>query len=958
MSQTNAPHANHVMAAIGMDSMPALHRFHKFVSSKLSDVSYLHLYEHRNKLFSLHGHDDINLALSLLPTGSHTPAELPAADALPALPTLLLDAAAARTAAAGALFSQGHKVTVWTVAADGRVMATMDGTPGCPGSLSEWLGERSDDGVVLALSLSLRGNVPTLGLVCWDPAHVSLRASDIADTHQYAALESICVATNARELLIGDDVPEFEREKIGPVAQRCNVAVTVRRKKLFDATNVLQSVARLCGAQLQFDQMLDGKQCAGAMAALIEYCGLENDPGLEGHVRMAPLSFAASMQLDSGVMRALNILPFPGDGGKKASLFGLLNRCKNVMGSRLLRQWLSQPLQSVDDINTRLDLVDMFMASADTTRTVRDDHLAKYADMYALCRRFTRDGGKRATMQDAVRLYQCAVRLPSLCHELDGITGGKHAAEDDVLNKHIVAPLRKLSGELRNYEALIELTIDLEKMRQGEFVVAPSMDPELERLRDLQTDVLAHVTNEYERVKYELGDTLKLERKDNLGYFFRLTRKEERAIRGNGAYLVIETRKDGVRFQTMELRKRSRRYEEIAADYNEKEKENREQTLQVAGTYAEVFIDVATVLAQLDVVSAFATVAQESRAGYTRPKMTAAGSGLFLTRARHPVVEENLADDAEFIANDIDLRRRTIGDGGAEGGRLVLVTGPNMGGKSTYIRSAGVLTLMAHVGMYVPADEAEVPITDRIFARVGAADNQHRAVSTFMSEMLETAAIVRDATARSLVIIDELGRGTGTTDGYGLAHAISKYIAKEVRAACLFATHFYELTTLADDPDMRGIVANRHVTATTTNTTTGASGAVFGAGPGATGPGKLTFLYEVMDGACDQSFGVHVAEMAHFPPQVVQKARDKASEMEVGVSGNADMQRKLEGVPEAERKEGVALIMEMKEKMDALPRATGQEVKQSARQLMKMRDDFAKTTNRYVRIMMGVDEQQ
>ena len=190
-------------------------------------------------------------------------------------------------------------------------------------------------------------------------------------------------------------------------------------------------------------------------------------------------------------------------------------------------------------------------------------------------------------------------------------------------------------------------------------------------------------------------------------------------------------------------------------------------------------------MAETDTLCVFAVMADESRSKYVRPTMREAGSGLVLKQARHPILDKKLNDGVEFISKDIDLRRqrvpnRSVSSGDDDGddddddevekendGSLVLVNGPNMGDKSTYIRSAGVLTLMAHIGMSVPAEEALISVTDRIFTRVGAADNQHRAVSTFISEMLETVAILRNATCISLVIIDERGRGTGTTDGYG-----------------------------------------------------------------------------------------------------------------------------------------------------------------------------------------------
>ncbi|KAJ1560303.1 MutS-like protein, partial [Nowakowskiella sp. JEL0078] len=394
---------------------------------------------------------------------------------------------------------------------------------------------------------------------------------------------------------------------------------------------------------------------------------------------------------------------------------------------------------------------------------------------------------------------------------------------------------------LEKLKELVETTVDLKTAENdNEFQIKPDYDPELTELKEKMDSIFKKLRLEAEVIAEEVGmeieKKLKFEKTPQHGYHMRVSRNDGAKIRSTSKFVEIATLKTGLLFTTARLRRLSEEYQEVSNSYSKHQAAFITEILKICATYSVVLESLNQIIAHLDVMVSFAHVSLHAPIRFVRPKVTMKGEGnVNLKGSRHPCLE--MQEDVAFIANDIP-----------ELSSFQIITGPNMGGKSTYIRQIGVIALMAQIGCFVPCDFAEICIFDSILARVGAGDSQLKGVSTFMAEMLETASILRAATSNSLIIIDELGRGTSTYDGFGLAWAISEHIIKNLGSFALFATHFHELTALSEHYSN---VKNLCVKASTDN-------------------GQMTLLYQVLTGVCDQSFGIHVAELANFPEKVIK----------------------------------------------------------------------------------------
>jgi len=647
----------------------------------------------------------------------------------------------------------------------------------------------------------------------------------------------------------GTDTPEGKRLK--DVAARCGALVTERAGRDFDVTDLESDLGRLIAGNVEAHRaIIDQPQAAACLAAVLRFSELLADSTNHGRCTLSMYDTGRYMRLDSSALRALNVLPERSDGPSSFSLYGLLNKCRTPMGRRLLMRWLKQPLVDVAEIGTRHDVVTEFVSNAEVRDALRGAHLRSLPDIERITRKLER---RKATLMDLCRLYQASAALPHMAEALERCEG--RFAE--YINKAYVEKLKKLSdpSHLGRFEALLEAAVDLSKI-PDEYVICASYDAELGEIQQQKDALEEDIRNAFAAASDDLGmerdKQLKLEHNNMHGWFMRLTKKDETSVRKklSVSYQILEAKKDGTKFTNKRLRALSEQRVALDRNYDAKQRHLVERVVDVAASFSEVFLEVSAITSEIDVLASFAEVAVSAPIPFVRPIMHEKNSDtIHLENSRHPNVEAQ--DNVRFIANTCSMKK---GESWFQ-----IITGPNMGGKSTFIRQVGVCVLLAQVGSFVPCDDAVIAVRDAIFARVGAGDCQLRGISTFMAEMLETAAILKAATSSSLVIIDELGRGTSTYDGFGLAWAISEHIVNEIRAPCLFATHFHELTALKGPSG----VANFHVEALIDQVSR-----------------KLTMLYQIKPGACDQSFGIHCAEFARFPEEVLKIARAKAEELE------------------------------------------------------------------------------
>lgn len=628
---------------------------------------------------------------------------------------------------------------------------------------------------------------------------------------------------NPAELLINDDLttPELAAKRRG-----------LRRRAPWEFE--LESARRLLSQQFG-TQDLAGFGCdhlhaaVAAAGCLLNYAR-ETQRAALPHVRgLSYEDHDQAVLMDAATRRNLE-LDINLGGTEENTLFSVLNTTATAMGGRLMRRWLNRPLRDLSALQARQDAV-AELADGYAYET-QHDILKRVGDMERILGRLAL---RSARPRDLARLYASLATYP----ELQNALKSKQAAR-----------LQALGSQISEFPDLVEL---LDKalvenppvvIRDGG-VIAPGFDEELDELRNISTNAGQYLLDLETRERERTGiSTLKVGYNRVHGYFIELTRSQ--AEQAPADYIRRQTLKNAERYITPELKTFEDKALSAKSRALTREKALYDELIERLNQDLIALQDSAAAVAELDLLSTLAERAESL--GFCRPSLSPE-PGINIADGRHPVVER--VAEHPFVPNDLHF---------SDERQMLVVTGPNMGGKSTYMRQAALIVLLAHIGSFVPAREAQIGLVDRIFTRIGSSDDLAGGRSTFMVEMTETANILHNATPRSLVLMDEIGRGTSTFDGLALAWACAHHLAEKVHAYTLFATHYFELTRL---PDRLSGVANVHLDATEHKD-------------------NIVFLHKVQEGPASKSYGLQVAKLAGIPTEVLVRAREQLDLLESG----------------------------------------------------------------------------
>lgn len=666
------------------------------------------------------------------------------------------------------------------------------------------------------------------GISYCDISTGEMYASQLTGSMTEDSLVNELVKTNAREVIINR-----EADAIWEALKTSDVFLNVLNENYYSYETAQKTILRqfntgaLTGLGLE-----DKTQCVLSLGALLSYL-LETQKQSLGQITGIRLyDIGNSMALDKATIRNLEITETLYDKQVKGSLLGVLDKTHTAMGSRKMKQWLKEPLNRVDEINARLDAVESLADNILVRNNIKDS-LKRVYDFHRLSGRIA---SGNANGKDMIALRNSISVLPDIKDSLSDLEAGLL----DELN-HRIDPLTEVF-ELIDRAVCEDPPFTI---KEGG-IIKKGYSEELDELKDSIYDAQQWIANLEGSERERTGiKNLKVGYNKVFGYYLEVTRSYYEMVPEN--YIRKQTLANAERYITPELKEMEGLVLNAEAKINKMEYDLFSQLRGEIEKHIRTIQETSDAVASLDVLTAFASVSSNN--GYVKPEINS-GDEIEIHKGRHPVIEQTIADGI-FVSNDTYLNRSNSS--------MLLITGPNMSGKSTYMRQTAIIVLMAQAGCFVPCESAVIGIADRIFTRIGASDNLAHGQSTFFVEMSEMAYILNSATDRSLIILDEIGRGTSTYDGLSIAWATVEYLCREnFRARTLFATHYHELTALSEQIDG---VANLNVDVAEEN-------------------GNIVFLHKIVPGSASRSYGIHVAKLAGVPKELLKNAEERLFALE------------------------------------------------------------------------------
>lgn len=588
-----------------------------------------------------------------------------------------------------------------------------------------------------------------------------------------------------------------------------------------------------------------GFRSAGALVAYIWETLKGNMPKFD---RIEAYELSEYMILDAATRKNLELVETLREKNKYGSLLWAIDKTKTNMGARLLKNWICQPLKRVDDIIARQNLVSELVQKSDVRYSLAES-LEKIYDIQRLA---TRMSNGSASPKDFIGLKISLSMLPRLLEETVD------------LEYDMFAPIREYQEEIADFTQVIENTIVDNPpilLKEGG-IIKPNVSGELDYFRDLLTGGEEWLQKFEEEEKERTGiKNLKVAYNKVFGYFIEVTKSNLNMV--PQSYVRKQTLTGAERFITDELK----HHEDDVLSARFKSTELEYKLFTDFREYSKEFVskirEIADCIAKADVLTSLSEIAVENN--YCKPEIDESDD-FIVKNGRHAVLEKILPL-GEYVPNDLDLKSKSTNDST----QFMILTGPNMAGKSTYMRQNALIAILAQIGAWVPADYVKLGVVDKVFTRVGASDDLTLGQSTFMVEMIETSFILNTATDRSFILLDEIGRGTSTYDGVAIAWSVAEYIATKVGARCIFATHYHELNVMTKTYPQ---IKNYRITITENN-------------------GEIEFLRKIVQGGASKSYGIQVAKMAGLPSSVVKRSEELMRKMQKDFSNNLATRKKM-----------------------------------------------------------------